>query len=195
MPIAPEPPQKKHKSTLAAAASASVEVSGATSSAAKGGAAEETSNRATQKEDPSISAANFIDALKDHASMTALKGALIDALKDHASMAALKGALKGEFVTKEEHEQTVARLNQIAEVFGPATKFALFETAIYEFVEPDIRKLQPRSNLPWYLSAQMSFANCWRRRSTAKRISLYLDCQPARKAGRYSGHALTQTLW
>ena len=138
--MALEPSQKKHKSNLAAAASAGVEVSGAASSAATaGGEAEKTPNRATEKEAPpkldlSSAAAYFIEALKDPACMATLKEEFVT----KECMA----ALKEEFVTKEEHEQTVARLDQIAEVFEPATKFALFDTAIYQFVEPDIRKLQ-----------------------------------------------------
>jgi len=139
--MAPEPPKKKHKSNLAPAASAGVEVPGATSSAAKGGAAEETSNRAAEKEapsklDPNSAAAHFIEALKDPACMAALKEFVTKGAHEQTV-----AALKGEFVTKREHEQTVARLDQIAGVFEPATKFALFETAIYQFVDPDIQEL------------------------------------------------------
>lgn len=42
------------------------------------------------------------------------------------------------YVTKEEHAALTARLNNITTAFHPATQYALFETAIYEFVDKKI---------------------------------------------------------
>ncbi|CAB9510997.1 expressed unknown protein [Seminavis robusta] len=53
--------------------------------------------------------------------------------EDHEKLVAQ--ALEG-YVKKEDHEKLVARIDHVAGAFQPATEFALFETAVYVFVEP-----------------------------------------------------------
>jgi len=49
-----------------------------------------------------------------------------------------KQEVEEKYVTKEEHAALTARLNNITTAFHPATQYALFETAIYEFVDKKI---------------------------------------------------------
>lgn len=63
-------------------------------------------------------------------------------VKNPSLLAVITKEMKSDFVTKQDHEELKqdheelkGRLDQITDVFEPATRFALFETAIYEFVE------------------------------------------------------------
>ncbi|CAB9514326.1 expressed unknown protein [Seminavis robusta] len=74
-------------------------------------------------------------------SATADVAGLLVALENPEVIASLGKKLGKKFVSREEHEELKARLDKIAGVFEPSTQFALFETAIYEFVRSDIEKL------------------------------------------------------
>lgn len=57
---------------------------------------------------------------------------------DPALLASIMEEVGKKFVTKEEHARLEERLDNITDAFEPPTQHALFETAIYEFVDQKI---------------------------------------------------------
>ena len=115
-------PEKKHKVNPEAAPGLEAPGSAAAENATRG-----TQSTALPKVDSAAAAAYWMAAFENP-----------------EVMAFIEGKLEAKFVTKEACDLLEGRLDQIAEIFGPATKFALFETAIYCFVDPVIRDFESR---------------------------------------------------